>query len=325
MYIGNTDMHIVTALFIIFEIIMLAFQLPFYLTKGGKMRKYYLILLILLIVKNLAMGFFPDPKIIFIPIGIQYLLTYGAGFIMASYFPFYFYKAYDIKPLKWHATRGIFYLLYIPFIALGGATYLYSHNIDKSIDNGLIIPGIYGIVLGYVLFKAINDKYKITKRKDYFDIIGVYLAVIPYASLAFWAYFRIDQVNEALLTNGGFVIITLLFFKNSVIEVRNDFEKLKEIESNKLTDRTSILGEKNLVEANDPSTDLMFFDPNINLETKMNEFGLTIREKELVRLLKLGYTNEEIGKSMNIQVSTVKKHLENTFKKVSVSNRMELV
>ena len=92
MTISNTDMHVVTATFIVFEIIMLLFQLPLYLAKREKMRKYYLILLILLIIKNIAMGLFPDPKIRFIPLGVQYGLTYGAGFVMASYFHFIFIK-----------------------------------------------------------------------------------------------------------------------------------------------------------------------------------------------------------------------------------------
>ncbi|KAA6438875.1 LuxR family transcriptional regulator [Dyadobacter flavalbus] len=332
MTISNTDMHVVTATFIVFEIIMLLFQLPIYLAKREKMRKYYLILLILLIVKNIAMGLFPDSGISFIPIGVQYALTYGAGFVMASYFPFYFYKAYDISQLRWHATRGIYFFLHLPFLLIAGVTYLLTKDIDQAIDNGLIIPAIYGIVLGYVLFRSIREKYKNVERKDYLQIIGVYFAVIPYATLAFLAYFRIEQVNEALLTNGGFAIITLLFVKQSIRDVRSDLERLKEID-----EAEEALPAVSLEENKAKVMPLEFayeeeavgvsdsFDPGMRLETNMNEFGLTTKEKEVVRLLKLGYTNEEIGNSLSIQVGTVKKHLENIFRKVLVKNRLELI
>ena len=332
MKVLNTDMHVVTATFIIFEIIMLLFQLPLYLAKREKMRKYYLILLILLIIKNIAMGLFPNPKISFIPLGAQYGLTYGAGFVMSSYFPFYFYKAYDIGQLKWHATRGIFFFLHLPFFLIAGITYFLKQDIDQAIDNGLIIPASYGIILGYVLFKAIQDKYRCVERKDYLQIIGVYCAVIPYASLAFLAYFRIDQVNEALLTNGGFTIVTLLFVRQSIHDVRSDLVRLKEIEKAEEAVPSFSIGEIQTtlmpVEFAHKDEQIVVnesFDPSMRLEMNMNEFGLTTKEKEVVRLLKLGYTNEEIGNSLNIQVGTVKKHLENIFRKVLVKNRLELI
>ncbi|TDE09829.1 helix-turn-helix transcriptional regulator [Dyadobacter psychrotolerans] len=329
MTVSNTDMNVVTATFIVFEIIMLLFQLPIYLAKREKIRKYYLILLILLIIKNIAMGLFPDPRISFIPIGVQYGLTYGAGFIMASYFPFYFYKAYDISQLKWHATRGIYFFLHLPFFLITGITYLLKKDIDQAIDNGLIIPAIYGIVLGYVLFNAIREKYRYVERKDYLQIVGVYFAVIPYATLAFFAYFRIEQVNEALLTNGGFAIITLLFVRQSIRDVRSDLERLKEIDKAlpdvSLEENKATLMPLEFAYKEEPVLVNDSYDPGMRLEMNMNEFGLTTKEKEVVRLLKLGYTNEEIGNSLNIQVGTVKKHLENTFKKVLVKNRLELI
>ncbi|GLU56471.1 hypothetical protein Dfri01_59320 [Dyadobacter frigoris] len=328
MGIGQTDMHPVTAVFIVFEIIMLAFQLPFYLTKRDRMRKYYLILLILLIIKNVAMGLFPDPKIP-ITLPIQYALTYGAGFVMASYFPFYFYKAYEIRELRWHATKGVFILLHLPFFLVGAVWYFATGDINKAINYGLIIPGCYGVYLGFLLFKSIRNKFKFIERKDYFEVIGVYCAVIPYASLAFCAYYRISQVNEAFLTNGGFAVITMLFIRKSVSEVRADFDRLKEFENvgpiSSKAENDIISNNSDVSKVGNQILDNEVFDPNMKFETKMQEFGLTLREKEVVRLLKLGYTNEEISISMKIQTSTVKKHLENIFKKVLVGNRVELI
>lgn len=337
MRVGNTDIHIVTFVIILFEIIMLGYQyIFFFMRPKDEMRKYYLILLILLIVKNVAMGLFPDPNIKSIPLTMQYILTYGAGFIMASYFPFYFYKAYDIYQLKWHATKGVFLLIHLPFFLFFSITYLITSDINKAINFGLVIPALYGLVLGYVLLKSIKDRFKDdVKRKDYFEIFGVYCAVIPYASLAFCAYFRIEQVNEALLTNGGFVVITVLFMRKSINSGKQDFIKLQTLEGVGLKNLrfTEIIQERQTSEVGEIiSTEKASIDKHndgfsstMKFESSMSEYGLTPREREVLRLAKIGLTNEEIGLKLHISKATVKKHLENIFKKVQVTNRVELI
>ncbi|WP_353663129.1 response regulator transcription factor [Hydrogenimonas sp. SS33] len=52
---------------------------------------------------------------------------------------------------------------------------------------------------------------------------------------------------------------------------------------------------------------------------------LTSREKELAALLLEGYGNREIGEKLGITERTVKAHLGKIFKKLHVSNRLELV
>ena len=96
MNVFHTEMHVVTLVFIVLEIFMFSFQLVLYLQKPAESkRKYYLILLFLLIIYNIAGGLFPDEDIP-LPIRLQNIMAYGAGFLMACYFPFYFYKAFDI-------------------------------------------------------------------------------------------------------------------------------------------------------------------------------------------------------------------------------------
>src|SRR5690554_3152235 len=96
MTVFNSEMHVVTLVFIVLEIIMFSSQLVLYLQKPSeRKRKYYLVLLFLLINYNLAGGLFPDGDLP-LHIRLQNILAYGAGFLMACYFPFYFYKAFDI-------------------------------------------------------------------------------------------------------------------------------------------------------------------------------------------------------------------------------------
>ncbi|AWE07728.1 hypothetical protein DCE79_10175 [Lysinibacillus sp. 2017] len=59
-----------------------------------------------------------------------------------------------------------------------------------------------------------------------------------------------------------------------------------------------------------------------NEETK---FPLTSREMEIIELVKIGCTNSHIGEELYISINTVKKHLNNIFQKLSVTNRVELL
>lgn len=59
-------------------------------------------------------------------------------------------------------------------------------------------------------------------------------------------------------------------------------------------------------------------------DEKSEEEQLTSREKELVKLVKQGLSNKEIGDKLFISVNTVKKHLQNLYQKTNVANRTEL-
>ncbi|MGE5605724.1 MAG: response regulator transcription factor [Bacteroidota bacterium] len=52
---------------------------------------------------------------------------------------------------------------------------------------------------------------------------------------------------------------------------------------------------------------------------------LTDREKEVLALLRQGYTNKNIGTLLCISETTVKTHIQNIYKKVGVNNRVQLI
>ncbi|MDA3938409.1 MAG: helix-turn-helix transcriptional regulator [Spirochaetia bacterium] len=65
-----------------------------------------------------------------------------------------------------------------------------------------------------------------------------------------------------------------------------------------------------------------------SLDIKSNFFSvtnLTEREEEVSRLLIKGRTNSEIGAELFISVNTVKSHIKNIYKKLEVSNRVQLI
>lgn len=51
--------------------------------------------------------------------------------------------------------------------------------------------------------------------------------------------------------------------------------------------------------------------------------GLTPREVEILTLVSMGFTNEEIADKMCISTNTVKTHLYNIFRKINVPNRLQ--
>lgn len=309
MRVFGTDIHIVTFLFIVLETIFFVYQFYHYLCwPQDKTRKYYLILLGLLIVKNVAMGLFPDPQYQNIPMVVQYGLTYAAGFFMASYFPYYFYKSYDLRGLRFHATYGIFLFLYLPFIVIFLTEYTLTKNIDQSLAHGLYIPAAYSLVLAYVMWKSIQKAFKKEiENREYWEIIAMYFSVIPFIAIAFFP--NITQVTEAIITNLGFTILTFLFIRRSILQSREDRKKLFE-----------------LIEKHDGSKDSDLLEEDSQFfEQKLSVWKLTPRQKEVVRLVKYGLTYPEISEMMHISDKTVKKHIENIFRRVGATNKMELI
>jgi len=62
------------------------------------------------------------------------------------------------------------------------------------------------------------------------------------------------------------------------------------------------------------------------VQTKSSEdFGLTPREREILKLLVEGLNNTEIAATLMISLSTVKFHVSSVFAKLGVSNRVEAV
>jgi len=60
-------------------------------------------------------------------------------------------------------------------------------------------------------------------------------------------------------------------------------------------------------------------------ETSVIEYGITTRERDIIRLIANGHSNSDIGEELSISISTVKSHLHNIFGKTGARNRTELI
>ena len=79
MFFMHTQMHMVTFLITVFELVMLIFQGIYFLQRPTeKSRLQFLLLLVCLISYNICSGLFPDPQWI-IPLSVQTIMAYFVG------------------------------------------------------------------------------------------------------------------------------------------------------------------------------------------------------------------------------------------------------
>ncbi len=299
MLVFGSQMHVVTFIFTILEIVLFFYQLIYYLSRPqDKSRFWYLILLALLIVYNITGGLFPDLNI---PIAIvtQNIIAYGSGFLMASYFPYYFYRGFDLVCLRFHAIYGVPLFLILPYLIFFVVVYSFNRNLDVAIQYGIIIPFFYSIVVLWAIAKAIRIKYsERSSSHDTMEMIAVYFAVLPWASMTILAYFHASQLMEVLFTNGGFLIITILFISKSISRAKMEYQLL---------------------------IDKTIYDSVPAFSENCEKYQLTKREIEIVELIRQGFKYKAIGEQLFISERTVTTHVQNIFEKTGVSSKVELI
>ena len=227
---------------------------------------------------------------------LQYILAYGTGFLMGAYFPYYFYRAFNITHLEFHAKYGVVIFLILPLIIFFCILYPFGVDLKTVIYIGLIIPFGYAFYMLYNILWGIRQRYK--NRKASFDAVLSYLAVFPLAFMPAMAYLEMTQLTEVLITNGGFLVITFLFLRNMIEENRKDLETLDLIKTKK-TEEIFVL--------------------------RCTRMGMTRREIEICGMVWEGYIYQEIADALYISVRTVNKHMQNIFKKSDSKNKFELL
>lgn len=324
MLIAGTEMHVVTFIFVVLEVIMLFFQVAFYLSRPeDRGRLWYLILLLLLLFYNIASGLLPDQQI-GLPIYLQNIIAYGSGFIMASFFPYYFYRAFHLERLRFHALYGIYLFLILPYVVVFVIVYSINKDLLWARKYGLIIPFFYAISLLAAITRAIFDKYQQSRLTDVKEIIGVYLAVAPWVCLPLVTYLDSGQPIEASLTNGGFLVITVLYIRSTVKKYRAEYREFQELGQkldSKVKERTAKLEfryrQKVLRKTQKTFT--------ARLDELAGKYNLTNQEKNIVSLIVEGKTYSEIAGTLFISRRTVSKHAENIYKKTDVRNKIQLI
>jgi DNA-binding NarL/FixJ family response regulator len=146
------------------------------------------------------------------------------------------------------------------------------------------------------MFRAIWKQHQTDRDQNrYLEEIAMYVAISPWAALALFGFVEKSQLVEVLCTNTGIIAITCLFIWKSIQKARVEYR----------------------LQLNGGSAEI--------LKENIKRYSLTKMEVAIVELLLKGLSNKEIADQLHISEETVKKHVYNTFKKMSVKNRAALI
>lgn len=226
MLLFGTQMEISTFMFICVEIVLLSLQIIHRLARPGNKHAYYnIVLLSLLIIYNVASGLLPDPAL---PgsVVLQNCIAYGTGFITPCFFPLYVYRCFGLESMRWHAFRGVYLFLVLPYLFFV-AVYSVSSDLDLA-KNLLAIPLLYAIIVIVALVKSVHAKYKqgTANPKGREELSVLLASLAPWVALPVISFFGLSQTVEAWLTNSGFLLMMALQLKQYITQSRMEYEKL---------------------------------------------------------------------------------------------------
>lgn len=309
MYFLDTKMHMVIFCVTLFEVLLLFFQVIYFLERrNDAQRLRYLVLLVLLIAYNVCSGgVLPDEEIP-ISIVLQNILAYLLGFSVSMYAIYFYYKLFELKHLKFLATKGLFYFLFASFLVFFVLPYAFTGNLERSRQLTMVVPFFYGIWFVASATRALLIKIRETKRQGDGLTDTLYLAITAYFSMMCWAtvptinFFGDYQLLEHSVTNSGFILMSIFYIRSATKETKEETEIVA----------ASNVGEKELALA--PS-----------LEGRLEGLNLSVRERQVLNLILKGLQNKEIADILSIAESTVGKHSSNIYLKTGVTNRTQLV
>lgn len=319
MLVPGTEMHWATFGFICLELFILFYLILYRLSRPDDTATLMnIFLLVLLIAYNVTGGLLPDVKM---PgsFFLQNCIAYATGFITPCYFPYYVYKGFGLERMQFHAYRGVYFFLVLPYIVFVIVFAITGDLEDaKSI---LIVPTLYALWVLYSLWKAIRYKYKndFSTCRSRLELIILFLSIAPWLGLPVIAYFDYDQTVEASITNAGFLLMMALHLHRNVIQLKFEHKRLLESEE-KLSTYDERL--KQEIAKYTSEREKMTIEERFVKSSEL--YQLTKRETEIARLICTGLTHKAIGEALFISEKTVGKHAQNIFEKVRVSNRMEL-
>lgn len=296
----GTEMHLVTFMITMFEAAMLFFQVIYFLERpSDKKRLLFLILLLSFILYNVTSGLFPDPNI-HLSITIQNVIAYFCAFATSMYFVYYYYKAFNLKHLKFFVTFGSVIFLLCPFLFLFAVPYVITGNLDLSRRLVVVVPFLYGIAFIVATTRAFIFKFKereYSERTRLEMVLAAYVALFCWLALPVIVYFGDYQVLEQSITNSGLLMMSIVYVRSSIHQSRKEYRMLLD----------KIHGLEQQIDSN------------------CEKYKLTSRESEIVGLIAKGRSYKIIAADLEISERTVAKHVSNIFAKVSATNKVELL
>lgn len=240
MLVFGTQMHIVTFIFVSIEIVIFFYLVIYRLARpDDKIAFLNIGLIFLLIIYNLTGGLLPDPNL---PGSyfIQVIIAYATGFVVPCYFPYYVYKVFGLTGMKFHAYKGIFIFLLLPYILFVFLFWITGNlEIAKYL---LILPVLYALWVVFTLLKAVkakyyNNFYSYESREEAVVLIS---SLTPWVGLPIIDFFNMGQAIEAIITNTGFLLLLSLKVKTHIKQSKSEHQRLVDSELRLLNWNTNL-------------------------------------------------------------------------------------
>lgn len=230
MLVFGTEMHIVTFVFVCLETVILFYLVTYKLARPeDKTTILNITLISLLLIYNISGGLLPDPDL---PgsFFLQEVVAYATGFITPCYFPYYVYKAFGLEKMKFHAYRGVYLFLVLPYLIFV-VVFAKTGNLVTA-QQLLFLPVLYALWVIYSLAKAIKNKYgnDFKSKESKTEAAILFLSVTPWIGVPFTTYFNESQAIEAAITNTGFLLLFGLQVSQHIKQTRLEHERLIESE-----------------------------------------------------------------------------------------------
>jgi len=289
MVVFGVDLHGLTFLVCLVELVLLCHQLLRCLCDCGQVRARCMVgLYLLLLCHNLSLGILQGgPK--WLPEVGRQLLANGSAYAVAGFVPFYFYRAFGLSALRFHAYFGTSCFLLLPFALFHGLFYPLSGRLELATGYGMLVPMGYWLVVLWLLWTEVR------RGKSRLLLVEV-LALLPWLLLGMAVHLGAGQWLRVLLANGGFVAAGCW---SVYVEVRWQRRRNK----------VRQLAQRNSGEV---------------FSVACRSYGLTEREAEVALLLCGGMSYREVGARLFISERTVDSHAQRIFAKTGVNRKMGL-
>lgn len=244
----GTNIHWITCLIILCEGLIFFYQLIHWLSRpSDRPRFWYLLFVFLMLTYNTIGGLFVDATLP-IKLEIQLYIEVLVAILVSMYFPFYIYYGLRIKELEFFAWKGSLYFLFVPFIL---CFVLFNEVVVEDVRVSLIVfvatINIYAAYYLYRLYKSffirIKDKSLEWPLKERF--IGLTVTITFWVGcLSCFAFVNVNQYTEHALTNLGFLIMSYIFIRQSIVASKKEYAELQNINEmlmQKVKERTNEL------------------------------------------------------------------------------------
>jgi hypothetical protein len=220
MLVPGTQMHMYTFGFVCIEIVILFYLFLHLLARpDDKTGLLDFVLVGLLILYNITGGLFLDPNLAG-SFFIQNCIAYATGFITPCYFPYYVYQVFGLEKMRFHAYRGVYYFLLLPYLI-----FVIVFGITSNLmiaKNLLILPVAYAIWVMIMLVHSIRHKYTtiMGNKESKEEIAVLLLSITPWVGLPVSDFFNLGQTVEAAVTNTGFLLLLGLHLKRNIRQLK---------------------------------------------------------------------------------------------------------